>query len=92
VPTVLGPDGLRIVIYPNDHRPAHVHAVERGCEAAFDLNCLAGPVEFRENYGLSRREIKRLHGVLTERLRQLCRAWERIHGIARLFRRGEPAW
>ena len=81
MPTVLGLDGLRIAIYPNDHRPAHIHAVGRGCEAVFDLNCLAGPIELRENYGFSRREIRRLLGVLTERLNQLCRAWEQIHGI-----------
>jgi hypothetical protein len=82
VPTVLGFGGLRVVIYPNDHRPAHIHALGRGCEAVFNLNCLAGPIELRENYGFSRREIGRLLGVLTERLDELCRAWERIHGIA----------
>ncbi|MGA3075882.1 MAG: DUF4160 domain-containing protein [Bryobacteraceae bacterium] len=32
------------MIYPNDHRPAHVHAMGRGCEAVFNLNCPAGPV------------------------------------------------
>ena len=50
MPTVLRFDGLRAVVYPNDHRPAHVHVIGRGCEAVFDLNCLAGPVELRENY------------------------------------------
>src|SRR3546814_10225859 len=28
MPTVLRIDGLRVVIYPNDHRPAHVHRSE----------------------------------------------------------------
>ncbi|MGO9259223.1 MAG: DUF4160 domain-containing protein [Bryobacteraceae bacterium] len=45
MPTVLRFDGLRVVIYPNDHRPAHVHMIGRGHEAVFDLNCPAGPVE-----------------------------------------------
>ena len=27
MPTVLSPFGLRAVIYPNDHRPAHVHGL-----------------------------------------------------------------
>jgi hypothetical protein len=27
VPTVLRFDGFRVVIYPNDHRPAHVHVI-----------------------------------------------------------------
>jgi hypothetical protein len=25
MPTVMRFDGLRVLIYPNDHRPAHVH-------------------------------------------------------------------
>ena len=48
----------------------------------FGLNCSAGLVELRENYGFSRREIKRISGVLTGHLDKLCQAWEQIHGIA----------
>jgi hypothetical protein len=51
MPTVLRFEGLRVAIYPNDHRPAHVHVVGRGCEAVFNLNCPAGAVALRENYG-----------------------------------------
>lgn len=47
-----------------------------------NLNCAAGPVELRENYGFSRREIRRIVAVLVERLVELCRAGEQIHGIA----------
>ncbi|MBZ5614496.1 MAG: DUF4160 domain-containing protein [Acidobacteriia bacterium] len=82
MPTVLRFDGMRVVIYPNDHRPAHVHVIGRGFEAVFNLNCPGGPVELRENYGFSRRELTRIHGALTERLDEACRAWEGIHGIA----------
>ena len=82
MPTVLRVDGLRVVIYPNDHRPAHVHVLGAGCEAVFDLNCLAGPVDLRENYGFSRREIRRIAGALMDRLGELCRAWGKIHGAA----------
>jgi uncharacterized protein DUF4160 len=82
VPTVLRFDGLRVVIYPNDHRPAHVHVIGRGCEAVFVLNCATGPVELRENYEFSRREIAHIQSVLTAHLEELCRAWEEIHGVA----------
>ena len=60
LPTVLRFGGLRVVIYPNDHRPAHVHVIGRGCEAVFNLNCPAGPVELRENYEFSRRVIAKI--------------------------------
>ena len=82
VPTVLRLEGLRVVVYPNDHRPAHVHIIGRGHEAVFNLNCPAGPVELRENYGFPRREITKIETVLGKHVEQLCRAWEEIHGIA----------
>jgi hypothetical protein len=70
------------VIYPNDHRPAHVHVIGRGHEAVFELNCPTGPVELRENYGFSRREIRQILTVLDNHLAELCRAWKEIHGAA----------
>jgi hypothetical protein len=70
------------LVYPNDHRPAHVHVMSRGCEAVVNLNCPAGPVQLRENYEFSRQEIRHIVTVLMDRLVELCRAWEQIHGIA----------
>jgi hypothetical protein len=81
VPTVMRLDRLRVVVYPNDHRPAHVHVIGSGCEAVFNLNCPTGPVELRENYGFASRELSRKLDVLTANLGDLCRAWEHIHGI-----------
>ncbi|HMD84863.1 MAG TPA: DUF4160 domain-containing protein [Terriglobia bacterium] len=80
MPTALRFDGLRVVIYPNDHRPAHVHVVGGGREAVFRLNCPVGPVELRENYGFPRRETTHIQAVLMEHLDELCGAWEEIHG------------
>ena len=82
VPTVLRFDGLRVAIYPNDHRPAHVHVVGAGGEAVFSLGCPNGPVELRENYGFRSGQISRIEAALTECLGELCPAWEEIHGIA----------
>jgi hypothetical protein len=69
-----------VVIYPHDHRPDHAHVIGRGLEAVFNLNCPGGPVDLRENYGFSRREITPIQTVLTKHLEELCRAWENIHG------------
>lgn len=70
-----------MVIYPNDHRPAHVHVIGRGCEAVFNLNCPWGPIELRENYRFSLREISHVQTVLAEPVEELCLAWEEIHGL-----------
>ncbi|HXM22777.1 MAG TPA: DUF4160 domain-containing protein [Terriglobales bacterium] len=80
MPTVLRFEGLRVVIYPNDHRSAHVHVIGRGCEAVFNLDCPAGAVELRENYGFSPRELRHIGNVLTHHMAELSASWESIHG------------
>lgn len=80
MPTVDMIEGLRVVIYPNDHRPAHVHVIGNGCEAVFKLNCPAGSPELRENYGFATGEISRIKAALALKLAHLCAEWSRIHG------------
>jgi uncharacterized protein DUF4160 len=82
MPTILRFGGLRVAVYLNDHRPAHVHVIGRGREAVFNLNCTHGPVRLRENYEFSRADISRIVKTLAKNLLALCRAWERIHDIA----------
>ena len=80
MPTVHRFDGLRVVIYPNDHRPAHVHVMGNGCEAVFKLNAPDGPPELRENYGFAARELTVIKGELTHQLKRLYAQWRTIHG------------
>ena len=80
MPTVLRFEGFSVVIYPNDHVPAHVHVFGGGSEALFNLNYPDGPVSLRENYGFSRAAITRIRGQLDENIAMLCGEWERIHG------------
>jgi hypothetical protein len=82
ITTILRLGELRVVVYPNDHRPAHVHVIGNGREAVFRLNCPGGPIELRENYGFPRREIVSIVAELASRLAPLCSEWERIHGLA----------
>lgn len=76
----MGFDGLRVVIYPNDHRQSHVHVIGREDEAVFSLNCPRGPARLRENYGFRRREISKIRSVLKSNMDLLCGAWEEING------------
>ena len=80
MPTVLRLDGLRVAIYPNDHRPNHVHVIGAGSEAVFFLNCPSGPVELREVYGFNRQEAGRIESSLAAHLSDLCQKWSEIHG------------
>lgn len=79
MPTVLRLDGLRVVIYPNDHSPEHVHVIGADCEAVFELHCPKGPVTLRESSGFRIRQLRRLMDQLNTVLLELCSAWESIH-------------
>jgi len=76
VPTVLRIDGLRVVIYPNDHPPAHVHVIGRGWVVMVDL---IGP-EIREVIGCNEREARRVLRLVADRQMMLMEAWRRYHG------------
>ena len=80
MPTILLLDGLRVVVYPNDHRPAHVHVIGNGCEAVFNLNCPEGPPKLRENYGFTQRDLMKISDGLVANLARLCDKWSVIHG------------
>jgi hypothetical protein len=80
MPTVQKIFGLRVVIYPNDHRPAHVHVIGAEHEAVFILQCPYGPVLVRENYGYSKNELIKIGTELTGNLIVLCARWRSIHG------------
>jgi hypothetical protein len=82
MPTVLRIGGLRVVVYLNDHHPAHVHVIGQRHEAVFELNGTNGTVAIRENYGFSRREIAAIDRALLRNLAALLTAWERVHGTA----------
>lgn len=81
MPTVLRIGALRVVVYPNDHRPAHVHVIGHGHEAVFELNRPQGSVTLRENYGFARRDLSAIERALVRNLTILLVAWENIHGI-----------
>jgi hypothetical protein len=80
VPTVLRFDGLRVVIYLTDHRPAHIHVIGAGGEAVFLLNCPNGPPELRESYRYSQRAVSRIKDRLAGSIEALCEEWRKIHG------------
>lgn len=80
MPTVLRIGGLRVVIYPNDHRPPHVHVIGAEGEAVFLLNCPDGPPELRESFGFRASELRRLVDVLLPTVPGLCAKWGAILG------------
>lgn len=81
MPTILRVPGYRVAIFPNDHRPAHVHVASPRGSCVFKLNRPDGPLELREFYELAEQQVVRLVHVLEPQIGQLCGAWWRIHGF-----------
>ena len=79
MPTITRIGAWRVVVYPNDHRTAHVHVIGAGREAVFNLNCPSGPPELRENYGFSIAQLNTISAALANDLERLCAEWSRIH-------------
>jgi hypothetical protein len=80
MPTVFRFDGLRVAIYPNNHRPAHVQVKGAVGEAVFILHCPDGPPALRESFGFNRPELSRIVDELADALATLCAEWRTIHG------------
>lgn len=76
MPTVLRSGGLRVVIYPNDHPPAHVHVLGPGWVVVINLMRF----EVREVINCSEREVRRALQLISDHRDVLLEAWRRIHG------------
>ena len=79
--TVLRADGLRVVIYVNDHLPAHVHVFGDG-EAKISLVGAQGAPNLVWADNMTRGEVRRAMRVVTAQLGFLLQRWEDIHGRA----------
>lgn len=76
MPTVLRLHGLRFVIYPNDHSPAHVHVLGPGWSVIVNLVDLT----LREVQGASRRDAAQARELAAAHAELLRAAWRSIHG------------
>ena len=75
-PTILRVGGLRFVIFPNDHEPAHVHVIGPDWEAVVDLI----DVNIREAIHCASHQANAAVRLVAERREDLLVAWRKIHG------------
>jgi uncharacterized protein DUF4160 len=79
--TVLRAHGLPVVVFANDHQPAHVH-VFGGGEAKINLRGADGGPALVWADGMSRGEVRRAMRIVTEQQAFLLARWEEIHDQA----------
>jgi hypothetical protein len=80
MPTVLRIGALRVVIYPSDHGPAHVHMQGADGETVFILHCPRGPPALRESFGFKRPDLSAIKHALAASITLLCTKWSAIRG------------
>lgn len=68
------------MIFTDDHRPAHVHAIGGGGEAKIDLGVADEPPRLVWAKGLSAADIGRAMAEAAREQRRLRAAWSRMHG------------
>jgi hypothetical protein len=71
--------GLRVVIFLDDHEPAHVHVFGDG-EAKINLLGPDGEPQLVWAVGAKRSEIRRAMALVKEHRRDFTSRWRQIHG------------
>jgi hypothetical protein len=79
MPTIDRVDGFALRIYPNDHDPAHVHAVKGDGTAVIHLG---KPATVREVFGMKPSEVKQAIRIVEDNWKRYLQRWEEIHGQA----------
>ena len=80
MPTVIKKDGFRIVIYPHDHLPPHVHVLKQSSEVRIELNESGNPNLLSISGDISDRDIQRSLDLVNEHQSVLLNKWREIHG------------
>lgn len=80
MPTIYRQDGFEVIIYTNDHRPAHVHVFKAEGEVIIYLGSEAAPPRVRTNIDMGRNDERRALIIVAENNAAFWEEWRRIHG------------
>jgi hypothetical protein len=80
MPTVLRQDGFDIMIYTNDHPPAHVHVWKAGHVVLIDLGNGSTAPSIRENKRMPASDVRKVLNIVGEHQKYLIEKWDDIHG------------
>jgi Domain of unknown function (DUF4160) len=78
-------DGVRFVIYSNDHPPRHVHGFHGETEAIVDLRrnrtvALANRIDAVRPANAKKSDVKKILRAAAQRFDDLVALWEDLHG------------
>ena len=71
MPTIFVFSKFKVIIYPQDHNPPHVHILGAGCEAKINIENL----DCYYCKGFSDKDIRRITKFISERIDDIWEAW-----------------
>ncbi|MGA2795633.1 MAG: DUF4160 domain-containing protein [Roseiarcus sp.] len=77
--TIYRANGLSVVIFVDDHEPAHVHVFGDG-QAKINLIGADGDPELIWAEGMKRSDVRRAMKVVIEQQNDFLSRWRKIHG------------
>ena len=80
MPTIFRQDGFDVMIYLNDHRPAHLHIFKGEGEVVIYIGNAKRPPNVRENMGMSRKDERAALIIVAEHQERFLAEWSKIHG------------
>lgn len=81
MPTVHREDEFRVLVYPNDHLPRHVHVFKADGEVIIQLGSEAESPLIDQIYGdISNKDVARALQLVQANQVKLLESWKKIHG------------
>jgi Domain of unknown function (DUF4160) len=81
MPTIVRKDGFNVVIYSNDHNPAHVHVKKNSGEVRIQLGNEDLPPSLISIEGdISAKDVVKALNLVNEHQVMLLTKWSEIHG------------
>lgn len=80
MPTIININGYRVIIWPDDHAPPHVHVFKGNGEAKISIGTSSELPRLITIHTLSRQEIRQAWEIVANNQGILSTAWEKIHG------------
>jgi hypothetical protein len=80
MPTLFRVGSYRVMVFLNDHRPPHVHAVGPDGRASFELGATPDDVALVESDGIRTKSLRQIAAAIIERHQECVENWGRHHG------------
>lgn len=80
MPTIININGYRVIIWPDDHAPPHVHIFKGDGEMKISIGNNGELPRLITIHHLSKQEVRQAFEIVAENQNVLLTAWEKIHG------------